>query len=387
MPELLARLHHAVSIAKGKEVTLDFGKTVSAFEAGMLPLLPIIDGYRNKDKVRFNLVLPKDSKARGIFLDANWAHYIEPSTYEFRSGKSEAHCPAIKFSTPKEQFDAVDRVLGIVLAAAEVDRSVLKAIEWSLNEIADNVTNHAKGAPGFLQATWFRNQRTMEFVVSDAGIGIKKSLREKTDTLALERCIQEGVTRNKETNQGNGLFGSYRIASSSHGTFNIYSGFATLYVKPEGSVKVKESRVPYKGTTVRWSVRTDAVDVIQKALVFKGRAIDTALDYMERVHEGKGGSVTIGMRGKFQSMGSRVAGKAAYTYIKNILFNTDMDGITLDFSGVSIISSSFADEVFGRLFVELGPIQFMGRVHFSQANAEILTVIDRAIVQRSGMKA
>lgn len=387
MPEILARLHHAVTVAKVRDMTLDFSDTTSAFEAGMLPLLPIVDQYRTKHRVKFQIRLPKDARLRTMFLDANWAHYIDPATHDFRGGKSEAHCPAIKFLTAKEQFDAVDRVLGIVLTASEIDRSVLKAIEWSLNEITDNVLNHAKGVPGFIQATWFRNQRLMEFVVSDAGIGIRKSLGEKTDLIALERSIQEGVTRNKETNQGNGLFGSYRIATSSHGTFNIFSGFATLYVTEDGRLRVKESRVPYKGTTVRWTVRTDAVDVIQKALVFKGRAIDTALDYMERVYEGKGGSITIGMKGRFPSMGSRTAGKAAYTYIKNILFNTDMDGVTADFTGVSIISSSFADEVFGKLFVEMGPIRFMGRVHFIQANAEILTIIDRAIVQRSGMKA
>lgn len=388
MPEVLARLHHAVTVAKQREITLDFTDTTTAFEAGMLPLLPIVDQYRSKHRVKFRIRLPKDPRLRTMFCEANWAHYIEPTAHEFRAGKSEAHCPAIKFTTPKEQFDSVDRVLAIVLSAAEVDRSVLKAIEWSLNEITDNVLNHAgKTVPGFIQATWFRRQRTMEFIVSDAGMGIRKSLREKDDMIALEQSIQEGVTRNKETNQGNGLFGSYRIAASSHGTFNIFSGFATLYLTEQGRVKVQASRVPYKGTTVRWTVRTDAVDVIQKALVFKGRAIDTALDYMERIYEGKGGSVTIGMKGRFPSMGSRAAGKLAYTYLKNILFNTDMDGVTADFSGVSIISSSFADEVFGKLFVEMGPIQFMGRVHFVQANAEILTVIDRAIVQRSGMKA
>jgi anti-sigma regulatory factor (Ser/Thr protein kinase) len=386
LPEALARIHQIVVVSKIRDVILDFGDTTTAFEAGMLPLLPIIERYRAKHRARFRLVLPRDSKLRAIFCDANWAHFIEPK-YEFRQGRSEAHCPAVRFTNAKEQFDAVDRVLAIVLSASEVDRSVLKAIEWSLNEISDNVLNHAgKSNAGFLQATWFRRQRTMEFIVSDAGVGIRQSLGEKDDMIALENCIQEGVTRNKETNQGNGLFGSYRIAHSGNGTFNIFSGNATLYLDDKGRVKVQGSRVPYKGTTVRWTVRTDAVDVIQRALVFKGRAMDTALDYMERVYEGKAGSVTIGMKARFPSMGSRTAGKSAYNYFKNILFNTDLDGIVADFTSVSIISSSFADEVFGRLFSEMGPVQFMGRVHFAHANAEILAVINRAMVQRSGMK-
>lgn len=387
LPETLARLHHAISIARVKEFTLDFSRTTSAFEASMLPLVAIVDHYRSKQKTKFLLKLPNDDRIKRIFNEANWAHYIDPSRHDFKGGRSEAHCPAVKFASPKEHFDAVDRVLGIVLSATDIDRSVLKAMEWSLNEITDNVLNHAgKNIPGFIQATWFRNQRTMEFVVSDAGMGIAKSLGETDHMIALERAVQEGVTRNSETNQGNGLFGSYRIAANSHGTFNIFSGFSTLYLTDSGKVKIKPSRVPFKGTTVRWTMRTDAVDVLQKALVFKGRAIDTALDYMERVYEGKAGSISISMKGKFPSLGSRIAGKSAHTYIRNILFNTDVDGITLDFSGVSIISSSFADEVFGKLFVELGPMQFMGRIHFIQGNGEILNVINRAIVQRSGMK-
>lgn len=387
LPEFLARLHHAVSFDGKREITLDFSATKAAFEAGILPILPILSQYREKSRVKFELLLPVDVRLAAIFREFNWAHYIEPNKFDFQEAKSDTHCPAIRFASAKEQFASVDRILGLVLTASDIDRSVLKAMEWSLNEITDNVINHAgKSAYGFIQATWFKNQKSIEFVVADGGVGIAKSLGEHDHKIALEKAVQEGVTRNKQTNQGNGLFGSYRIAANSHGNFNIFSGFATLVLDQDGSFKIASSKVPFKGTVVRWTMRTDASDVLNRALVFKGRPIDTALDYMERIYESAGGSFSVSVKDKFSSLGSRSAGKAAYTYLKNILQNTDISGLTVDFSGVSVISSSFADEVFGRLFVDLGPMVFMGRVRFLHANAEVLTIIDRAIVQRSGMK-
>ena len=57
--------------------------------------------------------------------------------------------------------------------------------------------------------------------------------------------------------------------------------------------------------------------------------------------------------------------------------------IVLDFSGVGVISSSFADEVFGRLFVEMGPRAFMTRIEMRHVDPTVEGLIDRAIVQRT----
>lgn len=57
--------------------------------------------------------------------------------------------------------------------------------------------------------------------------------------------------------------------------------------------------------------------------------------------------------------------------------------VTLDFSGVGVVSSSFADEVFGRLFVEMGPRAFMTRIAMRNVDRTVEGLIDRAIVQRT----
>jgi len=61
----------------------------------------------------------------------------------------------------------------------------------------------------------------------------------------------------------------------------------------------------------------------------------------------------------------------------------DGQRIVIDFSGVSVISSSFADEVFGMLFVELGPMTFMRKIVFQNVSPTVNGLIDRAITLRA----
>jgi STAS-like domain of unknown function (DUF4325) len=56
--------------------------------------------------------------------------------------------------------------------------------------------------------------------------------------------------------------------------------------------------------------------------------------------------------------------------------------ISFDFEGVHLISSSFADEVFGKLFSDLGPIRFGQLCKFIKVDPTVQTLIDRSITQR-----
>ena len=53
-----------------------------------------------------------------------------------------------------------------------------------------------------------------------------------------------------------------------------------------------------------------------------------------------------------------------------------------DAEGAGVISSSFADEVFGRLFLGMGPRAFMTRIEMRNVDSTFEGLIDRAIVQR-----
>lgn len=82
-----------------------------------------------------------------------------------------------------------------------------------------------------------------------------------------------------------------------------------------------------------------------------------------------------------RAFGSRRGGKRVRAMIENSL--GENRSVTLDFQGVGVFSSGFADEVFGRLFVEMGPTAFMARVKMLNVDPTVSGLIDHAIEQRA----
>jgi hypothetical protein len=121
--------------------------------------------------------------------------------------------------------------------------------------------------------------------------------------------------------------------------------------------------------------------LLEKALVFRGKSHDPAHDYVERIYQTYGEDIQFNFLHELDAFGSRSAGKFARTKIENLL-----DGgratISFNFEGVHVISSSFADEVFGKLFVHLGPIKFGQVCKFINVDTTVQNLIDRAIGQR-----
>lgn len=104
-------------------------------------------------------------------------------------------------------------------------------------------------------------------------------------------------------------------------------------------------------------------------------------DGVERASENDGAPV-FDMNGMARpAFGSRRGGKRVRAMIENLL--GENRSVTLDFKGVAVFTSGFADEVFGRLFVEMGPTAFMTRVKMLNAGPTVEGLIDRAIEQRT----
>jgi hypothetical protein len=135
------------------------------------------------------------------------------------------------------------------------ERSHFKAIEWSINEITDNVLVHSESSlGGLVQLTAMKNTKKVEFVVCDNGIGIPKSLRSS-------------------------------------------------------------------GLTI-------------------GSDVDALVGFLE---------------------GNKVV---------------------VDFVDIHLVSSSFADEVFGKLFLDLGPIDFSNKLQLKNMDATVKLLVEKAITQR-----
>ena len=382
--KLCASLHRSIGQKEGLRITLDFSGCTAIFQSAMLPVIPIVVRYRESQGIVFNLNPPQDRELRRLFLNTNWAHHIDPENHP-PNRHPHAHMPALQFQGEGEdgQGAILERVLELILGTLNTSRDTLKAVEWSLGEIMDNVPMHAESpVGGFVQATAYGTSNSVEFVVADAGIGIAASMDIEDDLVALRDAITEGVTRDEKHNAGNGLFGSYQVAALSGGEFEIRSNRGVLQRAGTDGLKTWKPLAPYMGTSVRCKIGLDESGLLERALRFKGRPHDPPFDFVEREFEGDAGVLVMKMSDKASlHFGSRKGGRHIRQVVRNLL--RGQPAIILDFEGVGVFTSSFADEVFGRLFVSMGPRAFMTRIRMRNVDSTVEGLIDRAILQRA----
>ena len=246
--------------------------------------------------------------------------------------------------------------------------------------------NHAESSiGGLVQIQSFPARNRVSFYVADAGLGIPFTLRKAipsitSDSDALDRAIREGVTRNSSTNQGNGLFGTFKCCEVSNGAFLIASNNAVLQFNEHG-LAVRTNSVPFRGSFISATIDYSTEGLLEKAFVFRGKVHEPANDYIDMHYAQVGDKVVFELAKEVEGFGSREYGRRARMKIDNILVDK-RNGILFDFGGVPLISSSFADEVFGKLFAEFGTLEFMRRCSFQSVDSTVKRLIDKAIAQR-----
>ena len=82
------------------------------------------------------------------------------------------------------------------------------------------------------------------------------------------------------------------------------------------------------------------------------------------------------------SFGSRVAGKPVRNKLTNLLRMGGSQKIIIDLIDIPLVSSSFADEAFGKLFLEVGAVTFIQKFEFINVMDTVRHLIDKAISQR-----
>ena len=387
---LLAAIHKSTHQLGYKNVILDFSNCTAAFPSSMLALCAQIMKLRVAG-FESELILPIHPGLTKLFINTNWAYFLDPIHQPESHFKGFTQVPVTQFASPIEQNKVVNAIVNAILGSmTEFTRADFAAIEWSLNEITDNVLTHAQSTiGGLVQLTTFkRKKRSVEFVVCDAGIGIPASLRQthmdiKSDIVALERAVREGFTRDEKVFQGNGLFGSWQVCRSSGGFFGIYSGHAYLVSNTRLELNILDTKIPHVGTLVVASIDCSKPGVLGQALKFGGES-HIPVDYIENTYESE-----ENMRPRFilkdevYSFGSRHAATPIRVKLRNLVEMCGGQKIQVDCSEIPLISSSFADEVFGKLFVEMGPLRFMQSFDFLNINSTVRSLIDLAIEKRT----
>ncbi|GAA1661755.1 STAS-like domain-containing protein [Microbacterium lacus] len=330
--------------------------------------------------------------------DLQRTHVFEPMTID-RFVRYETHLThnVWMYRSEEEAQKIADKFVEALVDQVRCENGVVDTFNWCLYEVMDNVFQHSGAEAGFVMMQLHKSTRQCVIAIGDSGGGIQRSLalsphegvdrsKVRDARSAIEYAVQQGVTSKGKLNQGNGLYGLARASEINGGRLRIVSGRGTWSNDPDspGSNDLNRPLLDASdnhATLVDWRLHCAAPVRIEDALGGRtaGGSFLEAIEAPEGYHR-------VGVLEIEEALGSRAKGAEVRTRLNNYLV-AGADMIVMDFSGVGVISSSFADEVLGKLAVELGELEFRRRVFVDSASPTNRGLIERAIALRieSGM--
>ena len=346
------------------------------------PIAGIIDHYKGEG-IDFTI----NSSSSDFSLST---YFYEPLTVTANKGVLER--PFSKVWKFKDFDDVSDIVNAFLLATRKTDRiekGVIDAIEWSLNEVMDNVLQHSGKEYGYIMGQIHPKTKVLSFCIFDNGIGIYNSFNDsslfhpRNAKDAIINAMNEKVTRDNSIGQGNGLWGFSRIISQANGSFSISSCGAKI-INNNGTILSINSGDfnlgKQNGTTlIDFQFNYDkTVDVVKALNGY--RRTDLWLENLETDNDD---IVEITIKDIVKNYGTRKSGQMLRNVIENIV-NNDNKKINISFKDINIISSSFADEAIGKLLVNYGFVSFINLFLLTNINDICARIIDRSVEQRMG---
>jgi hypothetical protein len=387
LPEFAAAISIWDQRKPGNSLAFDFSRVTKAFANGMLGIIAKVTQLRLKGNDIF-IILPHQPDHREFFLATNWAYLLNPD-FPMETGQNTRHF-ARQFTSFEMLPNLIFQFMNIVMRYISMPKDILSALEWSVNEVCDNVINHSNSSSGgFLQIIAYPQNGTIAFSVADAGNGILTTLREgfpnlETDIEAIEEALKAGVTRNKKYGQGNGLAGTLRISSMTGGSLDILSGRGRLLITPEGkTLSLNSLPKNFSGTCVSGHIRMSTEFSISEALSFGPFSYSpyNVVDAQyELEHED---ALLVRMKNEDLGTGTRQAGKEMRFKLLNLIEVKPGYPIYIDWQEISVVASSFADEFVGKLFVTLGKGQFERIIRNTNLDPLVAQLISKAITERS----
>lgn len=284
----------------------------------------------------------------------------------------------------KDQEDVgptTDAILELVLRQFENARDFIPALEWVVYETVDNIRLHADTpVPGTVCAQYFPARQRLDVAICDLGQGISGSLEHHLDPWegpgdAIKMALERGITRDQEIGQGNGLPGAVEIAEKNEGEFRIWTD-EVIYEVEEGEEKGFQQRSRVDGTGV--VVRFDTTNPVQLSDTFMGQPTWTYIDsQVQRLSEEE----SLKVAEDCLNTGTREPAMRLRRKIQSLL--PDMSGpLVLDFEGVETASSSFLDELLGRLVDELGQETVSRKIRLVNMPDDMVDMANVVIGQR-----
>lgn len=378
------RVRKAIFVAVRKfnhqKIVLDFRKTEVIYPNGITPLIALLKSYQH-DGIKISIIPPVSISLNRIARFEGWFHAIDAQSFDPPSTSGYNSLPLKIYTSDDDLNDAVNCAIEVSMRQLLLAKNVPDALEWALNELSGNVLHHAEAGCGYLQVNTFKNTETLSVVVVDGGIGVPSSMKAafpeiRNDRIAIEHAVQKGVTSKPNFGQGNGLAGCLAIALQCGGYFSLTSGGGRLVVE-NGKLSIRDFYPALQGTVVEMQLPTNKEIDLPGALWGHKPS-----SYVEEHYEKDATTLLLQLSECAPTFGNRVTGEKIRTMISNLLTTNTKSDLEIDFSGVKIVASSFADEVFGKLFLMMGPMEFGARIRFNNMNGSCKEIINVAIKER-----
>jgi hypothetical protein len=267
-------------------------------------------------------------------------------------------------------------------------KNTLLALEYVLGELLDNVLRHSQDEAGFFMYTLQRDNHRIAVSIADQGIGIKHSFvgssyQPISASDAITLAMRRGVTSSAD-GAGNGLWTTTEIITANSGQLTITSGGGAIYYNKSNKTISSYDDLPtldprWSGTNIDFQI--DFRKEVDFARLWGGlpSPIDTRTERLENDED------QIVLRIKDQSFGTstRASGKEVRILATNLLRTQPAD-VILDFAGVVMITSSYADEVLAKLLADPSIPSVVKRLKTTGTTHTLDLVISDAIRSRVG---
>ena len=346
--------------------------------SGMVPFVALVNKIV-QEGWEIDYVPPEPGSPLSAYWDsAGWRHALQEVPLPNPRSR-RTYIPIIHFADHPTLNSSITAAMDVLSTTTEYLPGVLNAIEWSLNEVTDNVLVHS-GATGWLQVIARPNQNRLDFVVVDCGEGIPSTLRQRypqvvEDGELLQIAMERGTTRDASIGQGNGLAGCLRITEALSGWMNVASRNAVLRLGDDQVVRLSPLS-DFPGSIVSMTLKTTESINLTDALW--GYTPTSAFEISNVSQAG----ILFVLANEQTIYGNRPTGAELALKLKNIMNENPEEKVIIDFSGIDITSASFLDEFLAKMAARVGIATFFAKVAIINANSFVETTLNEVLAQR-----
>lgn len=375
------RLHTLITDEQQTTFTLDFSMVSRVFPNGMVPLVVLLNQYRQERGVVFDWIPPSDIACQRT-ISSQWLPYL-------MAVSDVPHRPdgLHRFTDDTSLYALINTHIRQLLERTTFAEGVLQSFEWALNEIAGNILIHADVSEGWIQVVLHPSTHHLAIVVADGGLGIPNTIRrgfpeqaQLADEDAIAYALKEGITSKPNYGQGKGLTGTLEIVKKNQGGYLAVHSRSGLVEWRDNRMNIKGDFPPFRGTLIDIQLDTSQAIDVERALW--GNAPSYPFNESMYGKDTPMGVMRMYLAQEADGFGNRMTGTKIRTKIENLLTTAPNDVIEVDFTGVDLIASSFADEVFGKLALSLGFIGFASRIKLVGLNRFCHGLIDDVVQYR-----